>query len=234
MAEPIEICYLCGMELEGKIDRDHVPPKQFYATNIRKKHNLNLLTLPVHHSCNKAYQKDEDYFVHSIAPLTQESYSGSEIWKDITHKFQRPEGFRIGKMISKEFDARPSGLYLPRGKVIKKFDAERVWRVVWKIVRGLFFKEHQRLLPENTLKVYYKFISVGESPPPEFEVVRNTPSRGQYPNFFDYKYVTIPELDNGHFWAMLFWNRLIILIAFHDPECECETCCKRKTEAKQD
>jgi len=149
MAEPIEICYLCGMELEGKIDRDHVPPKQFYATNIRKKHNPNLFTLPVHHSCNKAYQKDEDYFVHSIAPLTKESYSGSEIWKDITHKFQRPEGFRIGKMISKEFDSRPSGLYLPRGKVIKRFDAERVWRVVWKIVRGLFFKEHQRLLPEN-------------------------------------------------------------------------------------
>ncbi len=96
-----------------------------------------------------------------------------------------PEGLRIGKMISKKFDSRHSGLYLPRGKVIKRFDAERVWRVVWKIVRGLFFKDHQRLLPENTLQTYYKGISVGESPPPEFDFVRNTHSRGQNPNLFN-------------------------------------------------
>ena len=215
MTKPIQNCYLCGMELKEKIDRDHVPPKQFYAKNIRKKHNPNLFTLPVHDSCNKAFQKDEDYFVHSIAPLAQSSYSGSAIWKDIKHQFGRPEGLRIGNMISKEFDSRPSGLYLPDGKVIKRFNEERVWRVVWKIVRGLFFKEHKIISPEH------------EELPPEFAVVRDTPSRGQYPGVFDYKYIVIPELNGFHFWAMLFWSRLIKLIAFHDPECECETCIKR-------
>lgn len=228
--DPIKICYLCGKKLKGEISRDHVPPKQFYATNIRRQHSPNLFTLPVHKSCNKAYQKDEDYFVHSIAPLTQESYSGSEVWKDITHQFQRPEGLRIGKMISREFDGRPSGLYLPGGKVIKRFDAERVWRVVWKIVRGLFFKEHQRLLPENTLRTYHKVISVGEKPPPEFAVVRDTPSRGQYPGVFDYKYIAEPKLDNFNLWAILFWNGMIKMIGFHDPECQCDSCLKIKKE----
>jgi len=154
MGNEIEICYLCGNKLDEEIDRDHVPPKQFYSKQLRKKHNPNLFTLPVHPACNKSYQKDEDYFVHSIAPLTKGSYSGDGIWNDIVHQFQRPQGQRIGQMISREFDDRPFGLYLPNGKVLKRFDGERVWRVVWKILRGLFFKEYNRFLPEDTPRSY--------------------------------------------------------------------------------
>lgn len=229
MLESKRICYLCGLELNGEIDRDHVPPKQFYASNIRKKHNPNLLTLPVHSSCNKGYQKDEDYFIHSIAPLALNSYSGGEVWKDIQDQFKRPEGLRIANMTFNEFTSRPSGLYLPHGKVIKRFDAERVWRIIWKIVRGLFFKEHHRILPANTMQTYHKILfPEHESLPNEFTVVRDTPSRGQYPGVFDYKYIIIPDLNNFHFWAMLFWDRIIILIAFHDPDCNCEDCSEQE------
>ncbi len=233
MPEIDQVCYLCGLKLElgDVINRDHVPPKQFYAKKLRKVHNPDdLYTLPVHAKCNKSYQKDEDYFVHSIAPLAKGSYSGDEIWNDIEHRFQRIEGQRIGQMVLNEFEERPSGLYLPGGKVAKKFDGKRVWRVVWKIVRGLFYKEHARFLPENTARLF-KIVSVGEKPPSEFEAVLNASSKGQYPNVFDYKYIVIPELDSFHVWAMLFWDRLIKLAAFHDPECECETCKKdEKTE----
>jgi len=225
MVNEIETCYLCGNKLDEEIDQDHVPPRQFYGKQLRKKHSPNLFTLPVHPACNKSYQKDEDYFVHSIAPLTKGSYSGDGIWNDIARQFQRPQGQRIGQMISREFDDRPSGLYLPDGKVLKRFDGERVWRVVWKILRGLFFKEYSRFLPEDTPRLF-KVISVGEKPPPEFDAVRNTPSMGQYPNVFDYKFIVIPELNDFHFWAMLFWDRLIKLIAFHDPNCKCEKCVK--------
>lgn len=159
-----------------------------------------------------------------------ESYSGKEIWKDVAQRFSRSQGLRLGRMISTEFDDRPSGLYLPRGKVVKRFDANRVTRVVWKIVRGLFFKEHGRFLPENTLITYRKVISVGEKPPPEFAVVRDTPSRGQYPGVFDYKYIVEPKLDNFTLWAMLFWGSLIKMIGFHDPECECDSCLNMKEE----
>jgi hypothetical protein len=228
MIDDNKACYLCGNELKGETDRDHVPPRQFYARELRKQHSPSLFTLPVHSSCNKAYQRDEDYFVHAIAPLAMESYSGNAIWKDIAHQYTRPQGVIVGKMILKEFDKRPSGLYLPGGKVVKRFNGERAWRVVWKIVRGLFFKEHLKFLPEDTLTTYYKLVSVGEPPPPEFDAVRDTPSRGQYPAVFDYKYIVVPEVDNFHLWAMLFWDRLIKMIGFHDPECPCPSCQERK------
>lgn len=222
-----QICYLCGLELVVDVGRDHVPPRQFYAKDLRKVHKPNLFTLPVHVECNKSYQKDEDYFIHSIAPLTKESYSGDRILKDIAQRLRRVQGQRIGQMVLKEFEERPSGLYLPNGKVIKRFDGKRVKRVVWKIIRGLFYKEQARFLPEETPRLM-KFVSVGEKPPPEFQAVRDTPSRGQYPGVFDYKYIVIPELTNFNLWAMLLWDRLIILVAFHDPLCECAICGKLK------
>ena len=209
--EVINICYLCGQPLSGKVDKDHVPPRQFYPRELRLKHNLNLFTLPVHSSCNKAYQKDEDYFVHSVGPLTMESYSGNALWNDISKRFERPRGQKITEKVLKEFDERPSGLILPFGKVAKRFDGERVWRVVWKIVRGLFFKEVGQFLPDET-PINCKMFSPGEIPPPKFYFVHAAPSLGQYPGVFDYKYIGIP--GKIYFWAMLFWDRIIMFIAF--------------------
>ncbi|MDD5686249.1 MAG: hypothetical protein PHE88_00250 [Elusimicrobia bacterium] len=219
----IEICYLCGNMLSGKVDKDHVPPKQFYATRVRKKDSPNLFTLPVHRKCHEPYQIDEDYFVHSIAPLTMESDTGSEIWKDIVCRRKRPAGSRLHKMVFKEFETRPSGLILPYNKVLKRFNGERVWRVVWKITRGLFFKECGQFLPDRTPRIN-KIYSEGQRPDLEFEYIRNISSKGQYPAVFDYKYIIIPELNKFHFWGMLFWDKLIMQIGFHDPGCFCKKC----------
>jgi hypothetical protein len=226
MKNRIDICYLCGQKLKENIDDDHVPPKQFYAKNIRKIHNPNLFTLPTHISCNKSYQKDEDYFIYSLAPLTIGSYSGNAIWVDISKRLKRPQSKKIGQMILNEFDQR---IILPDDKIIKRFDSKRTRRIIWKIARGLFFKETGRFIPEHTPRLF-KFISVNEEPPQEFFYISSTPSRGQYPGVFDYKYIDFPELNNFHFWAMLFWDNLIILIAFHDPSCSCNKCKTYKDE----
>ena len=221
MENKIDICYLCGKKLKGNIDDDHVPPKQFYAKSIRKMHNPNLFTLPTHTSCNKSYQMDEDYFVQSLAPLAIGSYSGTSIWKDISQRMKRPESQKINMMILKEFDQR---IILPNNKIIKRFDGKRSRRIIWKITRGLFFKETGRFLPENTPRLF-KFISVDEKPPPEFlYYISTSPSRGQYPGVFDYKYVDLPEYNNFHYWGILFWEKLIVIVAFHDPSCSCAKC----------
>jgi hypothetical protein len=221
MNECINICYLCGQELENEVDRDHVPPKQFYAHELRRKYGPNLFTLPAHSSCNKSYQKDEDYFVQSIGPLAMESYSGTALWEDISSRYERPQNRRLAHMVMKEFDERPSGLVLPFGKVVKRFDGDRVWRVVWKIVRGLYFKEVGQILPDD-LSTKCEILSPGERPPQIYTPVLNSPSLGQYPGVFDYKYIGFP--GKMYLWAMLFWDRIIMFVGFHVPGCSCKFC----------
>lgn len=216
------ICYLCGEPLNEEVDKDHVPPKQFYARELRRKHELNLFTLPVHPSCNKAYQKDEDYFVHSVGIAAMESYSGKALWRDISDNCERPQNKRLVQMVLKEFDERPSGLILPFGKVEKRFDDRRLWRVIWKITRGLFFKEIGKALPES-LPTRREMFSPGENPPPEYDFFLAVPPLGQYPAVFDYRYA-VSNHHSIYLWEMLFWNRIIVLVGFHAPDCSCRVC----------
>jgi len=150
-----------------------------------------------------------------------DSYSGSAIWDDLKAQFKRPEGQRIGEMILREF--KPGGIELLNGKVAKKFDGERVWRVVWKILKGLFFEEYGRFLPEDVPK-QQMFFSPGETPPSDFDFFQNISSKGLYPGVFNYKYYCFEEINNLHVWAISLWDKITIIVAFHDPACPCEEC----------
>lgn len=44
-----DLCYLCGEALGSERTKDHVPPSQLFAPEIRQVHNLDsLVTLPTH------------------------------------------------------------------------------------------------------------------------------------------------------------------------------------------
>jgi hypothetical protein len=58
-----------------------------------------------------------------------------------------------------------------------------------------------------------------EKLPPWFADVRDSVARGRYPGAFDYKYVLVSEEGVGlHVWVMLLWDRIIAIVAFHDPD----------------
>lgn len=99
---------------------------------------------------------------------------------------------------------------------MKRIDPDRFWRVVSKILRGLFFIENGRVLPETSPR-NFKVVSPGENPPPEFALLADEPERGQYPGVFDYKFRDFPDWNGLQLWAMLFWDSLIVLIWFQDP-----------------
>ena len=221
MRKPSEskpVCYLCGQTIEGDVSADHMPPRQFYSKEIRKLHGPNLRTLPTHLECNHSYQLDEEYFIHSLAPLALESYAGKSIFRELLSQYERNRNTVLSKKVLNEFEERPSGLYLPSNKVVKRIDPDRIWRGAWKIIRGLFYYEHNRILPENTRHLF-KVVSPGEKPPEEFSFIPDVPIRGQYPGVFDYKYRIFPDMKNSHLWALLLWDCIIILSFFDDPEC---------------
>ena len=229
MTDIDSICYLCGCPLLDADSDDHVPPKCFFGSSIRKKHGPNLLTLKVHAQCNASYKDDEEYFMNSIAPLAIGSYSANSVWQDLKKGYLRPQGKRLGEMILREYDLRPGALVLPFNKVAKRFDGQRVRRVLWKITRGLFFHEYSSYLPEN-LPRNIELVSVGEKPPEQFALVADAPTKGLYPAVFDFRYIEFPEF-HFHVWAFLLWDNIITIMMFHDPACDCEDCTARRQDA---
>ena len=224
MVEPtLESCYLCGEEIAEDRTADHVPPKQVYSREIRHQHNPNLLTLPTHGACNHSFQMDEEYFVHAVAPLAIGSYSGSSMVREIAGQYDEGRNVPLSKCVFSEFERRPSGLVLPSGKIVKRYDGDRVWRVAWKIVRGLYFFEYRLFLPEDTPNVI-ELVSPEEKLPPVFSILRDEPIRGLYPRVFHYKYCRPQAINDFHLWVLRLWEELSLCVAFHDPACECDLC----------
>ena len=229
-AKPISLCYLCGKELVEPINRDHVPPKQLYTEEIRKKHSPNLITLPTHKSCNSSYQVDEDYFVNSLAPFAQGSYSGTSLLQDIFKKYQAGVKRSLVHKTLDEFERHPSGLILPSNLVAKRIEGERIHRVAWKIIRGLYFHHFDKILPENTLNSL-SIIPPDQVPPEAFLVaLGDLDGFGRHPGVFDYKFRQVTELDNFNYWAVLLWDRIILIMQFHGLDCPCASCQEIRTE----
>jgi hypothetical protein len=225
----LSICYLCGKLLTPPLNRDHVPPKQFYTDEIRKKHSPNLLTIPVHQECNSSYQADEDYFLNTLAPFAKGSYSGNSLLDGIFRKYKDDIKRPLVHKTLNEFERRPSGLILPPDLVVKRIEGDRVHRVAWKIVRGLYFHHFAKVLPENTLNSL-SIIPPDQVPPKEFLIaLGDQDALGSYPGVFDYKFIQVSELDNFNYWAMLLWDRIILILPFHGLECSCDACSEIKS-----
>lgn len=229
--EPPTLCYLCGEPLAAPTSVDHVPPKQLYPKVIRKRHGPNLRTIEVHDACNKSLQLDEDYFVNTLAPFARGSYAGTALLQEVFEKYAAGKKQKLVGKVLNEFQQAPGGILLPPGLVAKRFEGTRLHRIAWKIVRGLYFHEFGEVLPEktpNSLEIFPP-----DKPPSEtfLNGLMDAQSRGQYPGVFDYKYVTVPTLNDFHYWGMLLWDRLILTMAFHNPACKCDHCAKLRVVA---
>jgi hypothetical protein len=155
-------------------------------------------------------------------PFARGSEAGNAIYAKALDDFRRGKEIPLTRMVLSEFDPNPSGLSLPGGKVVKRFNGERLRRVAWKMVRGLHFHHTGEVLPERWATVGVR-IFAGETPPPDDVCcfVSIAQSRGAYPGVFDYKFDRFPESNNLHYWLLLLWNRIIIRVIFHDPACAC-------------
>ena len=219
-------CYLCGKPLAPPINADHPVLRQLFAPDIRRKYNISkLLTLDVHKSCNTGYKRDEDYFVRTLTPFARGSEAGNAIYAKVLNDYRVGKEVPLTKKVLREFHPSPAGLILPGGKVVKRFEGQRLRRVTWKMVRGLHFHHTGEVLPEQWSTVGVKMFSPGEQPTDDvLHFARITASRGTYPGVFDYKFEKFPKANNLHYWLLLIWDRLIFRVSFHDPDCACEKC----------
>ena len=223
-------CYLCGRPLSCPTSKDHCPPLALFSPEIRQQHNLDqLITFRVHQDCNASYSRDEEYFRATIVPFAPGSVAGNSIYKKFMADARKDERkLSLAEKIRCEFEPRPGGLYLPRGLVAKRQDGDRIRRVAWKIVRGLYLHHHCALLPE-AIAVGCQLIPPDQRPPELYLYVRSLAddeTHGRYGGVFAYRFrVLDTDLGKLNYWAFLIWDRIIMTLYFHDPwTCQCEVC----------
>ena len=224
-------CYLCGRPLSNPISKDHCPPQSLFAEEIRQQHNIDqLLTIPVHEKCNASFSRDEEYFIATMIPFAPGSVAGDAVFRQFMVGSKKNQNkWRLAGKVLNEFEIRPSGLYLPPRKVAKRQEGNRITRIAWKVVRGLYFTHFDKKILPESLPINCEFVPPNERPPEHFLHVSSLPndaSYGQYPGVFDYRFRII-ETDLGklNYWAFLIWDRIIITVYSHDPwSCPCVDC----------
>ena len=198
--------------------------RQLWTPEVRQSLTLNLVTVNVHKKCNSEYQHDEDYFMATILPLSKGSFAGESHYKKLTSDIVQSKNLGLKIQVLDEFSNKVGNILLPSSKVAKSFDTARFNRVIWKIVRGLFFIHSNVVLPSNWPIVRDVFL---EKPPEHFRwfsSLPDVPEHGDYPGVFSYRFTQLVNPNGLHYWAMLFLDKVIVTACFHDPKCGCEIC----------
>jgi len=221
------ICYLCGKPVypTDQWDRDHVPPRRFFGKSVRNQYQLQLDWLPTHCACNTDCKPDEEYFTLTFVGHHLASPSAQSVWNDVRRGAAEGHATGLIQTIIGQFGK----VVLPNGTGTFAYHGTRVRRVVWKLARGLYTLNTGQLLPEaqpHNIEVVPRSEAPQRVPDhPWLGVVVGTGSLGRYPGVFDYKW--IGYIDGTVRWnllALLLWDGLIVLVAFHDSRCCCERC----------
>jgi hypothetical protein len=142
------ICIYCGKS--NKMTVDHIPPKGIFSSPRPS----NLITVPCCDKCNLSYSKDDEYLRINLT-LRLKSYTHQHAknnWPNIVRGLNRKERPGLKNSIIRNLvtvDATTeTGLYI--GKMIGiEVDMNRVYRVIKRIMKGLYFFHNHHTLPAN-------------------------------------------------------------------------------------
>ena len=233
--QTLGLCYLCGKLLLGKVNRDHIPPKQIFSHPDRKEQNLSQLERrQTHESCNQSYQEDEKYFTDWMATISHQINPISDVLRRNEEAENRGKPKR--KFIKEVEEVAKAPIYSPERYILMTAqEPEKIKRATWKIIRGLYFIEHQDkiILPQNTEHSFIGPITTRNQrllTPSQFEpeqliaiynllsTLDNRPSMGKYPEIFDYDYNSMsvsqtPQLRK-YTWVLTLHGSVIIAVTF--------------------
>jgi len=227
------LCYLCGVPI-GKTAAtlDHAPPQRLFPSGLRLTLKVPLLTLKTHPNCHEPWKRDEEYFFNTFLPHALDAPLGAQLADDFKKSLKYQGNRNLALTVKKQFEQNPSGLVLPGDMVGQKFDGTRLTRVIWKIVRGLYFADNGQtaVLPEWTprkIEIYGPM----DPPAPDFVIaIMGEPSRGIVPEVLDYKVFKTDD-PPAQYWDLLLWERYVLFVAFHEPSlCTCDLCEKGKAD----
>lgn len=207
-------CAYCGAT--GEMTADHVPPKALFP-----KPRPPLITVPACPACHAPTSADDEYFLQRLCLSEEggEHPAAKQNVDAIMRSLGRPEapGLR-GKLLKDTHTVRlmtPSGLYLGKSLAFH-IDLERMFRVVSRTVRGLYFEETERRLENGYDVAVHSNETLTHQEPDllaEFtrtilEPLASLPPRVIGDNVFIYRHGITKEDPNLSVWALTFYGKV--------------------------
>ena len=141
-------CVYCAAR--GVVTSDHVPPKAFFPPKRR----VNLLTVNACPTCHDGFKLDDEYFRVAISIRDDLPHGpDAQFLRDQTKKTLRdPAASRFRASILRATTRvpthTPAGLYLGH-RVGLVVDGERLQRSARRIIKALFAKRFNRVVPQT-------------------------------------------------------------------------------------
>jgi hypothetical protein len=194
------VCYICTHA--GADTRDHVVAKGF----LPEPPPANLLTLPAHRACQNPLSSSENYVRNILAALADDGslFSARRLPQRAANKaYRRDSKLRseiAGGVHVVQFES-PAGLSVGASAALK-FDRERFYPSLNKIIRGLYYMETGAFLPAD---VEIRWGQPNGQLDAQLTAVFGSSVKGfQYAGIFESRYFLGSELA---IWFLTFYGR---------------------------
>ena len=107
-----------------------------------------------------------------------------------------------------------------------KLERSKIERVIWKLVRGIYFLNIKKVLSKNLSRQITRFDGMPQFKQ-EFQegFIKKVAPAGPHPDVLIYKYGYYNEPANkAHIILIYLWKAIIFAVSFHDVGCGCDEC----------
>ncbi|KKU57755.1 MAG: hypothetical protein UX80_C0010G0016 [Candidatus Amesbacteria bacterium GW2011_GWA2_47_11b] len=209
----MSVCVYCGKEADT---REHIPARNLFSITA----NVPFITVPSCKTCNSGFQMDEEFFRNFLVSILYEQSQSATILLDnsVARSMRRKPALGLKMFEQMSLVDYYDGFGNYHGKKtamhIKPEDHARIYRVLDKYIRGLFYNhfkkpipkdwsvEHHWLLPKFEEKVVHTLKGM------RWERVRE--------DTFVYGFNSVPE-TNQSVWCMIFYERPLFYTFVVDP-----------------
>ena len=209
-------CVYCGGTATTD---DHVPPKNIFPRPLPS----NLVTVRSCETCNCGSSKDDEYFrsVLVFRDGVAESDVGSQVWETVRRSLRRPQAKRFAQSLANSIFDKPveteHGIFLGTAPAMS-IDRERIERVIYRTVRGLYFHHFHRSIPMSDKLVIYHDDIVRQWPSAftdmigEIVAVVTRQEHNRMGNdVFEYCFAAVSDHPTASAWALRFYANTYVL-----------------------
>ncbi len=207
-------CVLCGDK--DATTSDHIPPRGLFLPDVRQ----DLISVPSCAACNNGASEDDEYFRNIVStlagagshPEARRLFEG-KIRRSLNNPHQRAFWDKIRNQLTQIPIHTTGGIYLGHFPAyeFKGTDVQRIKSVITRIVRGLYWKSTNTILPKECDVAVELPDKVSQLNGEVFEYLLSIDRTQIGKRVFSYSCHLLTQSPHASIWMLLFYDAIPFL-----------------------